>query len=72
MCSKSLANAESCVVLELVSLIGTSIRNYRTQTFLHGGEDLVSALDPDERLRVLVPGPGPLSDPSVEFGHVAL
>jgi predicted signal transduction protein with EAL and GGDEF domain len=56
----------------LVSLIGSLLRNDRTQIFLHRSEDLVGALGPDERLRVLVPGLGPLGNPSGEFGHTVV
>ncbi len=53
----------------LVSLLGSSIHNYRLQVFAHRSEDLVGALGPDKGLGVLIPGLGPLGNPSVEFGH---
>ena len=57
---------------QLVSLLRSLLRNDRTQIFLHRSEDLVGALGPDERLRVPVPGLGPLGNPSAEFGHTVV
>jgi hypothetical protein len=56
----------------LVSLLRSLRRNNRLQVFLHWSEDLVGALGPDEGLRVLVPGLGPLGNPFIEFGHTVV
>jgi hypothetical protein len=56
----------------LMSLIGSLLRGNRAQISLHRSEDLVGALGPDERLGVLVPGLGPLGNPSGEFGHTVV
>ncbi len=48
------------------------VEKQEVQIFLHRSEDFVGALDPDEGLGFLVPGPGPLGNPSVEFGHTGL
>jgi len=56
----------------LVSLVTSGFKNSRLEVLPHRGEDLVGALGPDEGLGVLVPGLGPLGNPSVEFGHTVV
>jgi hypothetical protein len=74
--TRSLSHGHVVAVLgtigNLVSLLRSLRRNNRLQVFLHRSEDLVGALGPDEGLGVLVPGLGPLGNPSVEFGHTVV